>query len=1539
MNFKKPYLLEVWDEKYVFAPTDGSAPHWEEEMLVVLGAGTMEYEGKAYNISLSMDIYGEVNLSFSLDNYFYNSVTGEKEENYLAKYLFNEVKVKLKYDGEWYEFIIKNIQETHNTYLTCVYTCQQLASYELAKTGYNISFSLDDERGSAVQDAHSFMKEILADSEWAYAPAGEVGDNQGYTGETFASNLALDVVETAEEILYETDLGGKEFQVFQFTIEQGKLVEKSSQKQIVGKIFFPYSQLESTEDHLFAYIDDGLMEKTTHFAWTKLIRIETGARTNTKFTPTQWTIETPQKSAYSRYISYTDYSQPANSISQYCKQFVAEDGTIGYYRDITRNLDYGYKETEDPKPCKRAIAGSDIKKDLLGGKRVYFTYEGTDTEENLRYLYYVTVKNTNLGIDTTVKEGDTFDFYGYGAYDEEKQEYENYAVIKNGETLYNEQIILTKYSPTAEERIKIADEEIVLAGTPKIYYTKAYAADGALIYTQYSDLSAFAEDTTYYECILTSTDVQDLTNSVSTVRQYFTVEEDAKGITAINIIGYNNNLNASCYYTLDNENGTFYFDSKTGKYQKDYVENSDKYRQVEINSVYLYDKYRTLEASKSNCFNLTQSVAETFEVWCRYYIKHESNGKISVDPKTGRRLKWVSLVSDYGEPNQIGFTYGLNTQNLQRTIETTSLATKLYVEYCENSATTDGVISIQKASNNISRENFIFNFDYFIQMKLLDGAAVALDLYNPAPTLTSTDNLDQKIIDIQPYFLTNNSDDPGYLRLLGLINDRYDIIYDTILGTGETSLTNQYVQYKTMYDAYNVACLTSTMALSGTEEESLKSRRAQDRGKRDEYKMLMDKVQEQISTYTEYLDKLVARKKALNKAFEQKYQRFIQEGSWSDSNYIDHDAYYHDALKVSSDGAKPSISYTISAMDLSLLEGYDMFKFKVGDQTWVEDVDYFGYDNSGKPYHEEVVVKQIDYNLDDPTQTTITIANRSDKFEDLFQKLTATVNSYQINQQTYQRASNLTSNGALTYASLQSSLVGNKEVVLTDNDVITLDNLGLIVKNAANADDIVRIMSGGIVLSSDGGKSYSTGIYAGEINTALLKSGQINTDNLIVGSGESDESHLHLTKNYLEAIRINKDADTNEITSQMTIKISPEGMVLSQQKGKTAEDMLKFDQNGDLTLRGSIINGNDTLTEAPQYFIGIRDIKKREGCTVGPAFLKTTDVKNDGKTTYYQLTSGHMDTGINTANELNTELNDVYAAAQKNECYVFGNANYRKKTVYYKPTEDTTPDTAKNYYTDYAVNDIQFNIADYLEVNPKNYRLSPAISAGSSVQAFPNKDITYYEMTEADDGWYGVQYVLITTTTSVTTEETDDSKTAEPVYEIYKQYSFYEPIKTTDIFEANTTYYIKNTPKSDWRLLLGSDANTHNFGVDSNGNLYASEATFNGSIYADGGILSNVDVRSTCTIAAEGLTGTINDDTKIAYNNILNVSSSGATIGTKNKITVSSVGNVTVPYATGAGYAIMDGGGHNIAVAIDNLSTAVGALDGRVSTLESKGDK
>ena len=110
----------------------------------------MDYPGAAYDIKFDENINGEKNLSFSLVGDYIDVTTGQKTHNYLVDFLYNEAKVKLQYDGEWYDFIVKNIVENHTTQLSYQYTCKYLPMIELAKIGYDIQFSLDDATGSAI---------------------------------------------------------------------------------------------------------------------------------------------------------------------------------------------------------------------------------------------------------------------------------------------------------------------------------------------------------------------------------------------------------------------------------------------------------------------------------------------------------------------------------------------------------------------------------------------------------------------------------------------------------------------------------------------------------------------------------------------------------------------------------------------------------------------------------------------------------------------------------------------------------------------------------------------------------------------------------------------------------------------------------------------------------------------------------------------------------------------------------------------------------------------------------------------------------------------------------------------------------------------------------------------------------------------------------------------------------------------------------------------------------------------------------------------
>jgi hypothetical protein len=82
----------------------------------------------------------------------------------------------------------------------------------------------------------------------------------------------------------------------------------------------------------------------------------------------------------------------------------------------------------------------------------------------------------------------------------------------------------------------------------------------------------------------------------------------------------------------------------------------------------------------------------------------------------------------------------------------------------------------------------------------------------------------------------------------------------------------------------------------------------------------------------------------------------------------------------------PKATYDIGVIEISKLPGYEDFTYDLGDTTFVEDNDFFGGN-----YRVEVVVMETSENLDDPTKNSIKVQNFKNQFQDLFQKITATV--------------------------------------------------------------------------------------------------------------------------------------------------------------------------------------------------------------------------------------------------------------------------------------------------------------------------------------------------------------------------------------------------------------------------------------------------------------------------------------------------------------------------------------------------------------------
>lgn len=91
------------------------------------------------------------------------------------------------------------------------------------------------------------------------------------------------------------------------------------------------------------------------------------------------------------------------------------------------------------------------------------------------------------------------------------------------------------------------------------------------------------------------------------------------------------------------------------------------------------------------------------------------------------------------------------------------------------------------------------------------------------------------------------------------------------------------------------------------------------------------------------LEDLIKQKDEINKNFYTKYSRFIQEGAWTSQDYVDNELYYLDALKVSNTSAMPQVTYDLQVSEVSKIEGFENYKFKIGDKTYLEDPEFFGY--------------------------------------------------------------------------------------------------------------------------------------------------------------------------------------------------------------------------------------------------------------------------------------------------------------------------------------------------------------------------------------------------------------------------------------------------------------------------------------------------------------------------------------------------------------------------------------------------------------------
>jgi hypothetical protein len=88
---------------------------------------------------------------------------------------------------------------------------------------------------------------------------------------------------------------------------------------------------------------------------------------------------------------------------------------------------------------------------------------------------------------------------------------------------------------------------------------------------------------------------------------------------------------------------------------------------------------------------------------------------------------------------------------------------------------------------------------------------------------------------------------------------------------------------------------------------------------------------------------------------------------------MDDNLYYLAAQSVSYNSSMPKVTYNVNVLSLAGLPDYEMFDFKIGNQTFVEDTEFFGYDTDGNPHREQITITETTEHLDDPTKNSIKV--------------------------------------------------------------------------------------------------------------------------------------------------------------------------------------------------------------------------------------------------------------------------------------------------------------------------------------------------------------------------------------------------------------------------------------------------------------------------------------------------------------------------------------------------------------------------------------
>lgn len=1222
--FKQPYEISLWDDRLTFVFDDGTeandfveiggalaAQYYKEIKLCVIGSDTMVSPFRAVEPKLVRNTNGTSTLTFSIFTKIYNEETGEFERNPYIKYLNNERKVKLKYypNGKlrWLDFIIKKIDESSENH-KFTYTATDLFINELSKTGYKLIFDkeLENNQGTVKELA----ARILESTDWMVGEDSEL-IQQTIEEPLYAINLSSAL--TARDIFTNEE---RQIESGQTIYAFNSSVNDTNQDQ-------NYYQFIYNEDGEYIADENNIIHKVGNYYC---------AKSDVKGTTVFYNGFRGERYVRSQESIYD------KTLEKYVKKYEKDGENFYGYVDTTYfspSLVTNYVTNGD---TIIYLSGWSQQKD--GSLKIEMRPPATETSEsvNRRFgIQYVQDENNafllnsgfrdNAEVIKEISPNQKFVF----RLDCEPTEEDNSSEYRVWIGRYN------KENPMIPEPSTEEHEQYTLFDFTGEF---GYYVDDISLYNEkaisYEELTNITLDQIGIFITMANNDTYFIKNVEFFPQHYGHTKSDEKqgiilpngyvhyGDSVSSEIAASQIINTYYYYKPDQSA----LSAEEIKYEH-IGEQLSSFKPMYNSN---FEKVRGIAQKETNRFNLLQTLSETFECWCRFDVWHDEEGRILlgrdltylidggtdaseeeivflggdaysveklifVSDEEGsyapyQQLKFVTFHNHIGQKKNIGFRYGINLKSITRSLDSNDIATKLIVKSNTNEFANGGSCNIALAADNPSGENFVYDFGYYIRQGLLNQENLNNDLY---------------------YYEDENTTEPRgwiglYVKLKNLNNLRDKLIVEEsgIVGryaNHKSEFENAKIQWSAKIDALEdlqdeyydivklkydgkipegyeknnkIIGLVFDIERNITEIEQLELRYAQARAE-------MDTIESRLLELDGELREIESNTNELISNFESKYIRFIQEASWTSEDYVDDNLYYLDSVTTLHKAAHPKISYTFNVLDLSQLRGYEAYNFDIGDITYVEDTDFFGWtkkDGIKIPCREEVVITEQTILFDSPEKSTFKTQNYRSAFEDLFQRLTASSQQLQFHSGEFQRAADaIDSNGNIMPSYLEDAFSNNAYALSNvANQTVRWDEFGLTTTNETNAAEITRITSGGIFLSNNGGEKWTTGITANGINAKTITTGVLNTGLISIYNGaqksflwdsqgltayKQDESGGYSQDSY---VRFDQNGIYGEDEGKETFSLTSKGLTIKN----SDTTVFSADDEGNLSITGNI---------------------------------------------------------------------------------------------------------------------------------------------------------------------------------------------------------------------------------------------------------------------------------------------------------------------------------------------------------------------------------